>query len=307
MRAAVLEAAGRPPVVRDFEEPRGDDVVSVTLAGCNPVDLALASGEMGDPGVPRVVGKEGIGVTADGARVYFDSPPAPFGSWAERTRINPDKAYVVPDGVDDDLAVALGIAGLAAWLPLTRHTQLSPDHSVLILGATGMVGTIAVQAARILDAGRVVAAGRDEDALAKTRELGADATVQLGGDDDAGALRSAAGQDRGFDVVLDMVYGDPFLAALDATAPGATLITVGQGAGAAPPVPFMTLMGRTHIGHMNDFMPADVLHAAYVELLMLAADGRIHVETTRYRLDEAEKAWQAQADGPHVKIGVAMP
>ena len=307
MRAAVLEAPGRPPVVRDFQEPRGDNVVTVTLAGCNPVDIALASGEMGEPDVPRVVGKEGVGVTADGARVYFDSPPAPFGSWAERTLIDPEKAYVVPDGVDDDVAVALGIAGLAAWLPLTRHTAVSPEHSVLILGATGVVGGIAVQAARILDAGRVVAAGRNEDALARTLELGADATVQLGGGDDAGALRAAAGQDQGFDVVVDLIYGDPFLAALDATAPGATLITVGQGAGAAPPVPFATLMGRTHIGHMNDFLPADVLHAAYVELVMLAADGRIQVETTRYSLDDAENAWQAQADGPHVKIGVAIP
>ncbi|KWX65966.1 zinc-binding dehydrogenase [Mycobacterium sp. NAZ190054] len=305
MRAAVLEAAGRPPSVKDFEDPQGDDVVTVTLAGCNPVDLALASGEMGEPDVPKVVGKEGIGVTADGARVYFDSPPAPFGSWAERTRVNPEKVYPVPDGVDDDLAVAVGIAGLAAWLPLTRHADVAPGRSVLVLGATGVVGTIAVQAASILGAGRVVAAGRNEYALAKTRELGADAIVQLGGDDDAGALKTAAGQ--GYDVVIDMVYGDPFLAALDATAPGATLITVGQGAGRAPGVPFAKLMGRTHIGHMNDFMPAEVLHKAYQELLALAAAGRIQVETTRYSLDEAEKAWQAQSEGPHVKIGVAIP
>lgn len=300
MRAAVLEQVGQPPVVRDFEDPDGGDVVEVRLAGCNPVDLALASGQMGEPEVPKVVGKEGVGLTADGARIYFDSPPSPFGSWAQRTRVNPDKLYPVPDGIDDDLAVALGIAGLAAWLPLTRHADVA-GKSVLILGATGVVGHIAVQAAKLLDAGRVVAAGRDPDALERTRDLGADAVVHLD-DDTPFPLKTEAGD--GYDVVIDTIYGDPFLAALDATAPGATLVTIGQGAGASADVPFRKLAGRTHVGHMNDLMPADVVRTAYEELTAHAADGRIRVETTRYGLDEAQRAWQAQAEGPHVKIGI---
>ncbi|RZT18406.1 NADPH:quinone reductase-like Zn-dependent oxidoreductase [Mycobacterium sp. BK558] len=304
MRAAVLETIGQPPRVTDFADPTGDDVVRVTLAGCNPVDLALASGEMGRPEVPKVVGKEGIGVTAGGARVYFDSPPAPFGSWAERTRIYPEKAYPVPDAVDDDTAVALGIAGLAAWLPLTRHADVSAGQSVLVLGATGVVGAIAIQAAQILGAGYIVGAGRDPEALEKTLDLGADATVQLGGDDDVAALQAEA--DGGFDVVLDLVYGDPFVAALQATSVDATLITVGQGAGGAPAVPFHALMGRSHVGHLNDLMPARILREAYDELMNLAADGRIQVETIRYRLADAEAAWRAQADSPHVKIGIEI-
>ena len=300
MLAAVLEKVGEPPVVRDFDDPDGNDAVTVRLAGCNPVDLALASGQLGDPETPKVVGKEGIGLTADGARVYFDSPPSPFGSWAQRTRVDPDKVYPVPDDVDDDLAVALGIAGLAAWLPLTRHADVE-GKNVLILGATGVVGHIAVQAAGLLKAGRVVAAGRDPDALNKTRDLGADAIVRLD-DDTPFPLGKEAGD--GYDVVIDTIYGDPFLAALDATAPGATLITIGEGAGPSADVPFRKLMGRTHIGHMNDFMPADVVRTAYEELTAHAAAGRIHVETTRYGLGEAQRAWQAQAEGPHVKIGV---
>jgi NADPH:quinone reductase-like Zn-dependent oxidoreductase len=304
MRAAVLDDVGQTPHVRDFEEPHGDDVVSVTLAGCNPVDLARASGQLGCVDTPTVVGKEGVGLTGDGSRVYFDSPLAPFGSWAERTRVDPDKVFPVPDGIDDDLAVALGIAGLAAWLPLTAHADVSAGQSVLVLGATGVVGTIAVQAAKILGAGHIVGAGRHHDALQKLRDLGADDVVELGGDDDAEALKSAAR--NGFDVVVDMVYGDPFVAALEASAVGATLITVGQGAGGAPAVPFRSLTGRTHVGHLNDLMPIDVVRKGYEQLTALAADGRIQVETTRYDLDEAEQAWQAQADGPHVKIGVAI-
>lgn len=302
MRAAVLEAAGETPRVKDVDEPDGGEIVTVTLAGCNPVDLALASGAMGEPEVPKIVGKEGVGRTDDGARVYFDSPPSPFGSWAERTRVDPDKVYPVPDGVDDDMAVALGIAGLAAWLPLTHHASVS-DKSVLVLGATGVVGHIAVQAAKILGAGKIVAAGRNREALERTRDLGADAIVQLAGDDDATALGSEA--DAGYDVVIDMVYGDPFLAALETSAVGATLITVGQGAGGAPAVPFPGMMGRTHIGHLNDYLPIEVTRKAYEDLTSHAAAGRIKVETTRYSLEDAQKAWQAQADGPHVKIGVA--
>ena len=301
MRAAVLEAVGESPHVKDFEEPGGQDIVTVTLAGCNPVDIALASSELLKPSVPLVVGQEGVGFTDDGTRIYFNSPPMPFGSWAERAAFDPDRAFPIPETVDDDLAVALGIAGLAAWLPLTRHADISAGQSVLVLGATGVVGGIAVQVAKILGAGRVVAAGRDRDALQKTRDLGADAIVELG-DDDAEALKEEAGE--GYDVVLDMVYGKPFLAALENSAPQATLVTVGQGAGGAPEVPFTSLMGRTHIGHNNNLMGNAVMRQGYQELIGLAEQNRIAVETVRYDLEDAQKAWHAQTESPHVKIGI---
>lgn len=302
MRAAILEKPGSTPSLGEFDDPT-DQVVEVRLAGCNPVDLALASGRMGTPTTPSVVGKEGIGVNADGQRLYFDSPPAPFGSWAQRCRIDPEKAFPVPDGVDDDLAVALGIAGLAAWLPLTRHADVSNGASVLILGATGVVGRIAIQAAKLLGAGRIIGAGRNQEALETAAELGADTTVVLGGDDDAKALQAEAGE--GYDVVLDLVYGQPFLAALQATAVGGTIITVGEGAGPSADVPFRGLAGRTHVGHLNDDMPTDVLRSAYDELTQYAAAGRIEVDTRTYSLDQAVDAWRAQSEGPHVKIAVA--
>ena len=302
MRAAVLEAVGETPHVKDFEEPGGQDIVTVTLAGCNPVDIVLASSDLLKPSVPLVVGQEGVGFTDDGTRVYFNSPPIPFGSWAERAAFDPDRAFPIPETVDDDLAVALGIAGLAAWLPLTRHAELSAGQSVLVLGATGVVGSIAVQAAKILGAGRVVAAGRNKDALEKTRDLGADALVELGGDDDAQALKEEAGD--GYDVVLDMVYGEPFLAALESSAPQATLVTVGEGAGGAPEVPFRSLMGRTHVGHNNNVMGNAVMRQGYQELIALAEQKRLTVETVRYDLEDAGKAWQAQTESPHVKIGI---
>ncbi|MDT5080912.1 MAG: hypothetical protein QOJ80_5549 [Mycobacterium sp.] len=302
MLAAILEKPGSTPSLGEFNDPT-DHVVDVRLAGCNPVDLELASGRLGTPPTPSVVGKEGIGANADGQRLYFESPPAPFGSWAQRCSVDPDRTFPIPDGVDDDLAVALGIAGLAAWLPMTRHSDVSNAASVLILGATGVVGRIAIQAAKILGAGRIVGAGRNQEALDRAAELGADTTVVLGGDDDAKALQAEAGE--GYDVVLDLVYGPPFLAALPATAVGATLITVGEGAGSTADVPFRALAGRTHVGHLNDDMPSEVLRSGYEELMQHAAAGRIQVETRIYPLDQAVEAWRAQAKGPHAKIAVA--
>jgi NADPH2:quinone reductase len=301
MRAAILHQAGQPPAVGDFDEPDGD-TVQVLLAGCNPVDLALASGDMGEPTTPSVVGKEGIGINAKGQRVYFDSPPDPYGSWAQVCRVDSDKTFPVPTDVDDALAVALGIAGLAAWLPLTRHADVSDGQSVLVLGATGVVGRIAVQAAKLLGAGKVVGAGRNQEALEKVSALGADATVVLGQGDDAAALKSEA--DGGYDVVIDTVYGKPFLAALDASAIGGTLVTIGLGAGASADIPFRALTGRTHVGHLNDMMPVEIQRAGYEELMGHAAQGHLQVETRTYDLEEAAEAWRAQESGPPTKLAV---
>lgn len=317
MRAAILHRAGATPEVGPFDDPVAredqDDgqrategerevVVEVEVAGLNPVDLAIASGAMRPPTVPAVVGREGVGTLPDGRRVYFNSPVSPHGSWAERALVDRGAIFPVPDGLDGGLAVSMGISGLAAWLPLEWQARLKPGEQVLVLGATGVVGQIAVQAARLLGAGRVVAAGRDAGALERAATLGADATVVLGGSDAGEALSSEAGD--GYDVVIDTVYGAPFVAALGASAPGARLVTIGMGAGASPEVPFGALMGRTHIGHGNQFAPADVLRDAYARLIEHAGAGDMVVEVERYDLDGAAEAWAAQAQGPHHKLVV---
>ena len=93
MRAAILHKAGGTPEVGEFDDPGGDDVVEVRLAGLNPVDLAMASGGMGEPTTPSIVVQEGVGTRRDGQRVYFNSPPDPFGSWAERSPIDPERTF----------------------------------------------------------------------------------------------------------------------------------------------------------------------------------------------------------------------
>jgi NADPH2:quinone reductase len=305
MRAAILHSVGGEPEVGTFEEPTPRDghvVLHVAVAGVSPIDIRLASGQLGPPRLPSVVGLESVGTLENGSRVYSGASVHPFGSWAERSLIDPARAFPVPDAIDDGLAVALGISGVAAWLPLEHHAKLRPGESVLVLGATGTVGRIAVQAAKVLGAGRVVAAARDGDALGEVEGLGADATVVLGLGDDAGALRQAAGD--GFDVVIDPLYGAPFEAALGASAIGARLVTVGESAGPQAVVPFRALQGRTHIAHGNGHLAFELVRDAYSKLTELAAAGRITVPIERFSIDDAADAWRAQAQGPRRKLVV---
>jgi NADPH:quinone reductase-like Zn-dependent oxidoreductase len=177
MRAAVLYQPGTIPTFTDFKEPVADDgheVLEVLLAGLNPVDLYIAAGMYGELSVPCVVGLEGIARLADGGRVYFNGAPKPFGSMAELAPVDVASTFAVPDCLDAGVAVSLGIAGRVAWLPLTWRANLQPGETVLVLGATGVVGQIGVQTAKLLGAGRVVAAARNRAVLERLREHGAD-------------------------------------------------------------------------------------------------------------------------------------
>lgn len=305
MRAAVLHEIGAEPRIGTIDDPPAGDgqaVVEVAVAGLNPVDLTRAAGRMGDPPLPSVVGREGVGRLLDGRRVYFNPSIDPYGSWAERTLVDPDTVFDVPDDLSDDLAVSLGIAGLAAWLSVDLHARIGKGDRVLVLGATGVVGRIAVQGAKILGADHVVAAGRHADALEQVVALGADATVTLGAGDDAEALREAGGD--GFDVVIDPLYGAPFLAALAATSAGARIVTVGQSAGPTAEIAFRALQGRVHFAHGNNQTPLEVRADAYATLAGHAAAGRIVVDVERYPLDRGVEAWRAQAESPHRKLVV---
>lgn len=310
MRAAILRQYGQPPEIGDFDDPAASDgaeVVDVLAAGLNPVDLLKSSGHFygGNPPLPSVTGTEGIARLADGRIVYFDAPVVPFGSFAQRTLIDPAGTYGVPDGLDPALAVVLGISGLAAWLALDHRAQLREGETVLVLGAGGVVGQVAVQAAKLLGAGRVVAAARSEDRLARAIQQGADATVQIGAVDDlAEALREAGG--GGVDVVVDPVWGDPAVAALGAMNVRGRLVQLGQSAGATADVPSALIRGKTIdvLGHTNFAVPVPDKRAAYETMAEHARAGRLAVEVQRLSLDELPDAWSRQTSSPGVKLVV---
>ena len=131
--------------------------------------------------VPFVCGIDGVGHLADGQRVFFGGCRSPFGAMAERTVVPKAFAFPVPDSLSDELAAALPNPGVSAWLALTFRAKLARGENVLVLGGTGVAGRLAVQIAKLLGTGRVVAAGRDQNGLAALRELGADATIRLDG------------------------------------------------------------------------------------------------------------------------------
>lgn len=304
--AAVLTAPGTPRFA-SFDEPsagEGQAVVDVAVAGMNPVDITIAAGRFAHlkPSFPCVAGREGVG-TLGQRRVYFGTTVQPFGSMAERSLVASGEVFDLPDGLDDGLAVALGVAGLAAWIPLTLRAKLEPGETVLVLGATGVLGTIAVQAAKLLGAGRVIAAGRDAEGLRVATERGADATVDISAVDDlAAAFREAAG--GAVDVTIDPLWGPPALAALQASARFARLVQIGNSAAASLELPSGAFRqtSTSIIGYTTATATWHERAGAYAALIEHAAAGRIVVDVERIPLRDVAVAWERQASHAHRKL-----
>jgi NADPH:quinone reductase-like Zn-dependent oxidoreductase len=322
MRAAIVRAHGGVPELEEVDDPEpsdGSEVLEVEAAGMNPVDVRIASGEFAlerhKP--PYVAGKEGVGRRSDGSLVYFDWSRDRFGAFAERTLIDAGGGYPVPNGLDPALAVCLGVSGLAAWMGLEWRGRLAYGETVLVLGASGVVGQIAVQAAKLLRAGRVVAAARDDQALKRARSLGADAIVRLGDGRPLGdparrtarhtelveALREASGGD-GYHVVLDPLWGEPAAAAIATLVPYGRLIHVGQSAGIDVTLSSPSLRSKPIdlLGYTNYNVPEEQKAAAYERMTRLARDGELRVEIERLRLDDVPAAWERQGTSPHRKL-----
>src|SRR6476646_1570712 len=184
MKAAVLHAFGQPPRYEDFADPQateGEVLVRVKAASLKNVDKMMASGSHYDrlPDLPCVCGVDGVGLLDDGTRVYCGGARPPYGMMAERTVVSRAWCLPVPEQVDDVTAAALPNPALSAWLPLVWRAQLRPAETVLILGATGVAGKLAIPIAKHLGAERVVAAGRNGQVLKTLPDLGADATIAL--------------------------------------------------------------------------------------------------------------------------------
>jgi NADPH:quinone reductase-like Zn-dependent oxidoreductase len=310
MRAAILTAYGQTPEIGDFDDPTpsdGNEVVEVLAAGMNPVDLRRTSGTFygGNPPLPSIVGSEGIGRTEDGRTVYFDRAVPPYGSFAERALVDPRAAFAVPEGLDPAQAVVYGVAGLAGWLALEYRARLREGETVLVLGAGGVVGQVAVQAARLLGAGRVVAAARSEDRLRRAGEQGAHATVQIGAVDDLAEAFRAAGE-GGIDVVVDPVWGEPAVAAIQAMTAGGRLVQLGESAGAVATVPSAAIRGKSLqvLGHTNFAVSDEDRRTAYERMARHAAAGELQVDVERVPLDDVASAWERQRSSPGVKLVV---
>ena len=307
MKAAVIAERGALPIPGEFPEPAaqpGSILIDVDTAGLGGWDT-LGAYRLGVQ-YPCVIRGEGVGRRVDdGRRVYFgERSVAPFGAWAERTLVPAAEVWEVPDDVDDRTAISLGIAATGAIVPL-QQANIKSGENVLILGATGTLGRIALQLARRFGAGHIVGASRSKSALSKLKKQGlADEVVVLGGADDVVALNAVSKE--GFNVVLDLVCGQPLLSALKATRWQARIMTIGTGAGRQINLDMADLLFRTlSVVGTGQRSPQD-RQAIWLGLLEMNRQKTFDIEYVDYSLSRVSEAWQTQQKGVHAKITAAM-
>ena len=309
MRSALIREVGAVPESGEAPDPAGE-VVEVLAAPINPIDVAVSRGILatGHPEMPYVPGCEGVGRTADGRVVWIFGGAfgrTSNGAMAERATIGDAHAIDVPDGADPAVAAGLGIAGLAGWLPFAWRAPLKGGENVLVLGATGSVGLVAVQTAKLLGAARVVAAGRSKAGLERALEHGADATIGLDADDLVEAMKDAFGGE-GPNYVFDPLWGEPASAAVQAAVPWATVVNLGQSAGATSELASAAVRFKSLsiLGHTNFAVPSDELAEHYRRLVEHVVAGDIRFEIERVPLEFVADAWRRQAEGAGAKLVV---
>ncbi|MGH3384977.1 MAG: quinone oxidoreductase family protein [Nocardioidaceae bacterium] len=313
MRAAVIEAHGRPPALVDRAEPApgpGQVLVRVTAAPITPLDVLCATGTsyFGAQPVPYVPGVQGVGVVARSGtseRVWFPTTAGMRpgdGSMAE---------YAVAEEVDlvtlgqaevaDATVAALGLSAVAAWMALTWRAGLREGEQVLVLGAGGVVGQVAVQAAKLLGARRVVAACRSRLAQERAAACGADAVVELRDADTPAELseRLAKALEEPLDVVVDPLFGVPATAALGLLGSRGRLVNLGSSAGETAVVQSAHLRSHTAsvLGYTNNDITREQRAAALGDIMRHAAAGDLEVSHEVVRFDDAPSAWRRLADG----------
>jgi len=260
MKAAVVTRAGEPPVYADFDPPpatAGHLLIDVEACALSHVTRARASGThySSAGGFPFVAGVDGVGRREDGARVYFFAPRAPFGALAERTLVPAANCIVLPDGLDSRMAAAIAIPGMSSWAALTERAKFVAGETVLVNGATGASGSLAVRIAKHLGAAKVIATGRHAGALAALEAGGADCVIPLNQDESALSRAFEPHFRSGVDVVLDYLWGQSAL----------TLLT-----GAAKTLPEGYPMRFVQIGAISGntlALPAAALRASAITLL----------------------------------------
>jgi NADPH:quinone reductase-like Zn-dependent oxidoreductase len=299
VRGALITELGQPPHVDEVDEPnagRGEVVVTVEAVALNPLDIAVGSGVFygGHPPLPYTPGCEAAGRSEDGSLVYLFGEGrgvAKPGFLAERAVVPAELPLRVPEAVDAATAAAAGIAGIAGWVAVAWKAKVGPQDRVLVLGANGSVGKVALQAATLLGAAKVVGASR-----------------RHGGDVIALDDIPDAFGDEGFTVCIDPLWGEPLARALAAAARRARIVHLGQSAGAESPLRSADVRGKelTIQGHSSFMLTAQEQALAYSELLDHIAHGRIVLDLERHPLDDVAAAWTRQRDGAGKKVVVEL-
>jgi NADPH:quinone reductase-like Zn-dependent oxidoreductase len=320
MKAGIITAAGSIPVYGDFKEPvasQGRELITVTASALSHFSKSRSSGShYSSDGVFAVVaGADGVGRTAEGRRVYFALPEAPYGALAERSLVRAQQCVAVPDGVDDVTAAAIANPGMSAWAALVERAQLQPGETVLVNGATGTAGRLAVQLAKYLGAGKVIATGRNETELQDLLSLGADVAIpfSLGADHPQGAkhheqaLRAEFA--HGINVVIDYLWGE---------SARTIIVAIAKTVEDATPVRFVHVGGASR--EENIELPGAALRSSAIQLMgsglksvsfaklldsirlvfEAVEPAKLQIATRAVQLSAIEKTWEDATGKPRV-------
>jgi NADPH:quinone reductase-like Zn-dependent oxidoreductase len=319
MKAAIVVEAGKTPVYGDFREPvpaKGEVQVKVSAAALSNVVRSRASGAhySSSGQLPFVVGIDGVGRLDDGRRVYFVLPKAPFGSMSEKTVVRASQCVCLPEDLDDVTAAAIANPGMSSWAAFKERAGLTAGETVLVNGATGTAGRLAVQIAKHMGAGKVVATGRNAEALKALAALGADVTIPLGdgGDEFEDALKEQFGGD-GIDVVLDYLWGPSaeriMIAAAKAGKDAVPIRFVHIGAVSASDISLPSAALRssaiTLMGSGIGSVPVDRMVKSIDDLMKATVPGGFEIETKTFPLSEVEKVWTTADNMPRAVFEIA--
>jgi NADPH:quinone reductase-like Zn-dependent oxidoreductase len=313
MNAAVVHAFDLPPRYTTFADPmaaEGETLVNVSAAGLHPIVKALAKGtHYGSAGIlPFVAGIDGVGKLEDGTRVYFGIARSPFGTFAERSLAASWMCLPLPEAIDDVTAAGIANPAMSSWVALTARAKFVAGESVLILGATGVAGQLAIQVAKRFGARRIIAVGRNPQALQKLSALGADAVISL--EQDPALLVSAVRNEiaeAGVDIVLDYLWGQPaelmFQAisqkGLQKSTARIRFIQIGESAGKTISLPAATLRssGLELLGSGFGSASLDQIRQALGEFFQIAAKEPFQFRTKAAPLRDVESLWNTAEEG----------
>jgi len=310
MHAAVVTTFDSAPRYQEFPAPvpAGPDemLVDVLAAGLHPRVRSQANGShyTSTNELPLVPGIDGVGRGPDGRLRYFILPDTTMGAMAGQTVIDVRRSVVLSDSTDPVAVAAAMNPAMSSWVALRRRVPFQPGQDVLVLGATGSAGQLAVQIARLFGAKKVIAAGRDAGRLAALPALGATAMVRLDGDAEVTADRiGQAAAD--VDVVIDYLWGEPAAAAMIAVVThradrGKPLswIQIGSVAGPTAPIPSAALRAARLqiVGSGQGSVSAREYVAELPAIAEAITAGTLDVDARAVPLADVEQAWAAAAD-----------
>ena len=316
VRAAVVTSFGTPPTCQDFPAPTprapNEVLVDVVASGLHPRVRSQADGShyTSTCDLPLVPGIDGVGRAPDGSLRYFILPDTTMGAMAEQTVVDLRRSVLLPGDSDPVRIAAAMNPAMSSWVALRQRVRFQAGQNVLVLGATGSAGQLAVQVAKLLGADQVIAAGRNAGRLDALPALGATGTVLLDADPAAvsGRLGHAAAE---VDVVIDYLWGEPTVAAMIAVVTGRadrarplTWIEVGSVAGPAAAIPSAALRAARLqiVGSGQGSVPTRDILAELPALVAELSDGSLRVDVRQVPLADVETAWKDTRSDQRVVI-----